>query len=60
MITFLFFKMLMLMYSFDKSTVDTCSGVFAFISFIEFICVLVSVIVYFRDIVTFTKGLFKK
>ena len=60
MITFLFFKLLMAAYSFDKDTVNICSGIFAFLSCLEFLAVIFAVCFNFSEVVTFIKGVVKK
>lgn len=60
MITFIFYKMLMFAYSFEKETADVCAGIFAFFSCIEFICAVLLVVANFEEIVTFIKGLKKE
>lgn len=60
MIVFIFFKILMSVYSFEKQTVDVCSGIFAFFSCLEFLFAIMAVAFNFSEIVTFAKGLLKK
>ena len=60
MIVFIFFKILMSVYSFEKDTVDVCSGIFAFFSCIEFFLTILAVAFNFGEIVTFIKGLVKE
>lgn len=60
MITFIFYKMLMFAYSFEKETADVCAGIFAFFSTVEFVLVIIFTVTNFEEIVTFIKELKKE
>lgn len=60
MIVFIFFRLLVFVYGFEKHTIDVLSGFFALFSFVEFVAVAFVAVAHFREIVTFMKGLKKE